>query len=94
MKDSRNNKDNYEVKNPTIEALLKDIGIRLRRVMPNGWGFSLFLFEYGTKENPGSSFYISSANRDDFIKSLREFMAREGITSTDTSQGSTGRLES
>jgi len=77
----------YEVRDPEIELLLKGIASRIKKVMPSGWGFSLFIFSYGAE---GSTFYISSANRDDFIQNLREFIAREASSARPTDDSSRG----
>lgn len=64
----------FEVPNPKIERLLKDIGRKLHGQMPKGWGFTLFLFSYGEK---GSLFYLSSARRKDMLKTLMEFLEKQ-----------------
>jgi hypothetical protein len=66
---------NYEVENPEIEQLLRGLARTLKGKMPPGWGFSLFICSFG---GGGSSFYISSMERQSFLESLQEFMVREG----------------
>ncbi len=66
--------ENYEVNDPKIERLLKDIGGRLKSAMPPGWGFTLFIFSFG---KGGSLFYLSSAQRDDMINTMKEFIKRQ-----------------
>ena len=61
----------YEIPNEEIEALLKDLGKSLKNRMPEGWGFNLMIFSYG---EGGSMFYLSSAQRNDMIKAMREFV--------------------
>ena len=61
----------YEIKNEDIEALLKELGSDLKKRMPAGWGFNLLIFSYG---EGGSLFYISSAQRKDMLKAMREFI--------------------
>ena len=61
----------YEIKNEDIEALLKELGSDLKKRMPAGWGFNLLIFRYG---EGGSMFYISSAQRNDMLKAMREFI--------------------
>ncbi len=63
--------DSFEVRNKEIEDLLRDIGQRLKEVMPKDYGFSLLIFNYG---EGGDLFYISSAKRDDMIKAMKEFI--------------------
>lgn len=46
--------------------------------MPDGWGFTLLMFNYGVGEKLGDGlFYLSSANREDMIATMREFIAKE-----------------
>jgi hypothetical protein len=57
---------------PVLQALAAHIGAAL----PNGWGFSLLLFEYGDRPDK-SLFYISSAQREDVIAVMHEFIRRQ-----------------
>lgn len=57
-----------------IRPLLNDLGVRIGSELPNGWGFNLMLFEFG---EAGSVFYISSANREEVITLMREFIKRQ-----------------
>lgn len=66
--------DNYEVREPTIEASLQDIGRTIAPTLPDGWGFALFIFSFG---EAGSTFYISNADREDMLKMLQEFIERQ-----------------
>lgn len=63
----------YEVHDPEIEARLKEIGRRLKDAMPEGYGFNLMIFSYG---EGGAMFYLSSAQREDMIKAMKEFIAK------------------
>lgn len=63
----------YNIRNPEIEALLRKLGNRIGAKLPKNWGFTLLLFEYGDGK---SLFYISSAERDDIIKMMKEFISR------------------
>ena len=63
----------YEIRNPEIERLLKELGIKIRKDMPRGFGFTLFIFGYG-EDKP--LFYISSAVREDMIKTMYEFIEK------------------
>lgn len=65
----------HEVENPPIKALLNDLGGMLGAQMPEGWGFTLLLFTYG---EDGSLFYISSANRQDMLNTMAEFIGKKG----------------
>ena len=51
------------------EAWARNIGKRLKSELPKGWGFTLLLVSYG--EN-GVMTYLSSCNRQDMIKGLKE----------------------
>lgn len=66
--------DNYEVKNPELQAVLKSIGSKVGGALPDGWGFALFLFEMGMKG--GATFYISSADRESVVEAMQEWMDR------------------
>jgi hypothetical protein len=65
----------FEVENDEVKALLRDISRIIKSQMPDGWGFTLLLFSYGAG---GDLFYMSSAQRDDMIKLMREFIAKQG----------------
>ena len=61
------------VRNAEIEALMKDIGSRVKSVMPPGWGFTLLIFNFG---EGGNLFYTSNAQREDMIKTMQEFIEK------------------
>lgn len=65
----------FEQRNPEIESLLKEIGTILVTHMPSGFGFSLLIFSYG---EGGNLFYISSAHREDIVKTMIEFIEKQG----------------
>lgn len=65
----------FEVRNALIEDLLKKLGRSLKAEMPLGFGFTLMIFDYG-KTDGSAMFYISSADRQDMIKAMREFIQR------------------
>lgn len=69
----------YNVRNQEIETLLRKLGRRIKDMMPPGWGFTLMIFNFGSPENTTGAgmFYISSAQRDDMIRAMREFITRE-----------------
>jgi hypothetical protein len=66
----------YEVENPEIQRKLNEIAGMLHAKMPEGWGFTLLLFEYSPKD---SLFYISSAKREDMMNAMREFIRKFGL---------------
>lgn len=66
----------YEVENPEIRDILRDWGTRLAKELPPEYGFSLLIFSYG---EGGNMFYISSAQREDMIKAMREFIEKNEV---------------
>jgi hypothetical protein len=77
-----NDEHDFEVTSEDIQLLLRRIGLRLKESMPDGWGFALFIFSHGKsglkdEGEEGSIFYLSSANRKDMIKALKEFIKKE-----------------
>jgi hypothetical protein len=56
-----------------MRPILQELGGRIGADLPAGWGFNLLLFQYGAG---GSLFYISSAERQDVIAVMREYIAR------------------
>jgi hypothetical protein len=69
----------FQIEDPDIKRLLLGLADRLKVFMPDGWGFSLFLVQTGVK---GSTFYISSLNREDFVRELESFIVRNHTAST------------
>lgn len=63
----------HELDNPEIKELLNRLGNSLGAQMPEGWGFTLFLFTYG---EGGSLFYISSAQKADMLNTIAEFLQK------------------
>ncbi len=66
--------DDFQVKNAGVEAKLKEIGHIIGDQMPEGFGFTLLMFDYG---EGGGMFYMSSAKREDMIKAMKEFINRQ-----------------
>lgn len=64
--------ENYTV---PIDDAMKDnmnrIAKHIQASLPPNWGFALFLFEYG---EGGNCTYISSADRDNVIDAMREWI--------------------
>lgn len=58
-----------------IAATLKDIGHLIGGACPPGWGFALFMFDFGEGANRTIS-YISNADRESMVKTLREFLGK------------------
>jgi len=75
-----NNDDpRYEVRDPAIEAKLRDIGERIHAALQERaegephMGFVLMLF----KLDPGNAtFYISDCQRADILKALKEYIKK------------------
>lgn len=58
----------------TIAPLLQALGQHLGTVVPPGWGFNLLMFEFG---EGGSLFYISNAQREDVLATMKEFIRKQ-----------------
>lgn len=48
------------------------IGKVITKMIPPGWGFSLFVFPFDDRE--GDLTYISTAQREDFLTMLKNFI--------------------
>lgn len=70
-----------------LEAKARDIGRLLKRTMPKGVGFTLLLFDFG---HDGWMTYLSSADRQDMIKAMREFIFKLESGAEDFPQQPTG----
>lgn len=61
---------------PKMKEIMNDIGRTLGRAIKEvdgNYGFCLFVFEFG---HGGRINYISNANREDMIATLKEFIAK------------------
>jgi hypothetical protein len=68
---------NFNIRNSEIEAKLREIGALVKSQTPEGWGFSVLMFDFTQPgEDPGALFYISSADREDMLKAMKEFIKR------------------
>jgi hypothetical protein len=65
----------FEVRNAAAEEKLKEIGRMLKASMPEGFGFTVLIFSYEGGKT-GSLFYLSSAERDSMIATMREFIQK------------------
>lgn len=63
----------YNVSDPEVEATLRELSQHVGSRLPEGWGFTLLLFSYGPN---GNLFYMSSAEREDVINVMKEFIQR------------------
>lgn len=69
----------FEVHNPEIEKLLRDLGHMIGKGLPAGFGFTLMIFNLsriGTQTGEEALFYISSAQRADMRMAMREFLRK------------------
>jgi hypothetical protein len=71
----------YNVRHPDVEHALRNIAGGIKPQLPDGFGFTLMIFSYGQtglkgEGAAGSMFYISSAQRADMIKAMKEFITR------------------
>lgn len=63
----------FEVRNPEVEAKLKELGEKLKASMPKGFGFALLIANYGPG---GGMFYASNFHREDVCDMMRDFIAK------------------
>jgi hypothetical protein len=54
---------------------LNEIGALIKERLPEGWGFGLLMFTYG---EGGTMTWISSAQREDMLKAMQEFIQKQG----------------
>jgi hypothetical protein len=72
----------YNVRSTEVESALRELATDLHARVPQGFGFTLLLFSYEPtglpNEGPaGSLFYISTARREDMVRTMKEFIARQ-----------------
>ncbi len=70
----------YQITNEEVQAKLRELGRIIGGQMPEGWGFTLLMFDYGEKTGlPGHDavFYLSSADRGDMITAMKEFIKKQ-----------------
>lgn len=63
---------------PEVAGAMKLIGNSIRDALPKSHGFALFVFDFG---DAGHTSYISTGQREDVVKLLREFIARNDVES-------------
>ena len=56
-----------------LEAVCADLGRRIKAQLPEGIGMTLLLFDFG---EGGNMAYLSSANRGDMCRAMREFLGK------------------
>lgn len=62
-----------EINKEEMKDFAQYLGAKISNIMPEGWGFTLLLFEYG---DSGNLVYLSSANPEDMVKAMQEFLER------------------
>lgn len=61
-----------------LESIARQIGDLLRRAVPKGVGFAVFIFDFG---GPGEWLtYLSNAKREDMINVIEEWLEKERRT--------------
>jgi hypothetical protein len=69
--------NSFQGKEPEyIREKIRDFGRKVKAECPPGWGYTVLMFDYNTED--GSMVYFSSANREDMIKALKEFIEKAG----------------
>lgn len=66
--------DGFQVRDETAETVLRDIGRIIKDALPPHLGFTLLIYDYG---EGGNMFYLSSAQREDMINSMKEFIEKQ-----------------
>ena len=74
----------FDVSDERMQFILKALGLKIRKILPESFGFMLMTFQYGEK---GNVFYISSAEREDVITALEEFVARQKFLARESGGG-------
>ena len=69
----------YNVRSEEVEAALRELANDIKPKVPKGFGFTLLIFSYGKTGLPnegseGSMFYISTGEREDMLKAMKEFI--------------------
>ncbi len=63
--------ERLEIRRQMVRGQLQKLARYLKTKTPKGWGFALLMFEFSDKLG-GNLQWVSSAQRADMIKSLRE----------------------
>ena len=66
----------YEVRDEKLEELLRQMGRKMKELMPPGYGFSLLIFGFHPRND---LFYISSAQREDMIRTIFLYLLKKGL---------------
>ena len=65
--------ERYQFKDDDAQRALKTIAVQIEEQIPDGMGFTLFLFHW----RDGGLFYISNAERADMIVAVRAWLAKQ-----------------
>jgi hypothetical protein len=86
----------FDDRNPAVEMILRELAHKMSSIIKKAglgkWHWSMFMFEYDTRD--GSVFYISTAQREDFLNNLCTFMARQGYVVSKPGSASTDSKQS
>lgn len=63
---------------PEVAEAMRATGRAIKASLPPTHGFALLVFNYG---EGGHMSYMSSGNRQDVVKAMREFLARNDVES-------------
>lgn len=66
--------DDFQVRSRLTEEKLREVGKIIKTTLPPHLGFTLLLYDYG---EGGATFYMSSANREDNIRLMQEFIEKQ-----------------
>lgn len=66
--------DDFQVRNRLSEAKLREVGNIIKTTLPPHLGFTLLLYDYGSG---GATYYMSTANREDTVALLTEFISKQ-----------------
>lgn len=65
-------KMDYEINNPEVQAVMRKLAEKIGDVMPENYGFTLFIFGLNNQD----LFYISNADRESMIRTMQEFIQK------------------
>ena len=65
--------DELEKMEEIVKAKMQDIAKNVKKELPEGFGFVVLAFKFNEK---GQMIYVSNANREDVINSMKEFIEK------------------
>lgn len=67
----------YEIENNEIRDVMRAIAGRIGAGLPEGWGFTLLIFDFERSgDQQGAMFYMSSAQREDAVRVMQEWIRK------------------